>query len=96
MTATDLIQDLRRRGLRLRPNGDKLRLEGPARLLTPDLRERLTHAKMEILAALKREAAPGACGACRGTNFWYSVHGAVVCWMCHPPADLDLVNWWTL
>jgi hypothetical protein len=94
MTAADLIKDLRQRGLRLRPNGDKLRIEGPARLLTADLRERLTEAKADILAALKREAVPGACSCCGSTRWWLSIHHAIVCPTCHPAAHPSLIAEW--
>lgn len=35
-----------------------------------------------------------ACHACRERRFWRSVHGAVVCAACHPPAAEDLVVEW--
>ncbi len=34
------------------------------------------------------------CHACRGTRFWRSVHGAVVCAGCHPPPSPRLVAEW--
>jgi hypothetical protein len=35
------------------------------------------------------------CPACRGWLWWRSVHGAVVCATCHPPAAPHLVrSWW--
>lgn len=36
-----------------------------------------------------------ACFSCRGTRFWKSVHDAVSCATCHPPADPALVAEWT-
>jgi len=34
------------------------------------------------------------CSGCRGTKYWRSVHGTVVCARCHPPAKPDLVAGW--
>ena len=35
-----------------------------------------------------------ACAACRERRFWRSIHGVVVCGLCHPPAALRLVERW--
>jgi hypothetical protein len=50
--AADLIRDLSARGVRFSRNGDRLRVEAPPGTLTPELRQTLTEAKPEILAAL--------------------------------------------
>jgi hypothetical protein len=34
------------------------------------------------------------CRACRSWLFWVSIHGAVMCSTCHPPANPDLVRRW--
>jgi hypothetical protein len=34
------------------------------------------------------------CYACGTTRRWRSIHGAVVCGTCHPPADTQLVAEW--
>jgi hypothetical protein len=34
------------------------------------------------------------CRACHSWIYWVSVHGAVVCATCHPPANLSLVAHW--
>lgn len=34
------------------------------------------------------------CYCCRGTKFWKSVHGVIVCGACHPPAVPELVAEW--
>lgn len=34
------------------------------------------------------------CFACRGTQFWQSIHGAVTCGECHPPSSPSLVAEW--
>jgi hypothetical protein len=36
----------------------------------------------------------GRCRMCRGWLYWVSVHGAVVCVTCHPPASRELVKTW--
>lgn len=36
----------------------------------------------------------GACSCCLTARFWESIHGAVVCGTCHPPADAALVRRW--
>jgi hypothetical protein len=34
------------------------------------------------------------CYTCKATRFWESIHGAVICGVCHPPANTGLVvNW---
>jgi hypothetical protein len=48
-TAETLIRDLSARGVRLSRNGDKLRVEAPAGVLTPTLRAMLLEAKPAIL-----------------------------------------------
>jgi hypothetical protein len=52
-----LIDDLRRRGVVLTACGEKLRVDAPAGVLTPDLRTVLAGHKDELLAAL-RDADP--------------------------------------
>lgn len=34
------------------------------------------------------------CFACRERRFWRSIHGRVVCGVCHPPAEPWLVERW--
>ncbi len=34
------------------------------------------------------------CRCCKGTDTWSSIHGALVCGRCHPPAKPDLVKHW--
>jgi hypothetical protein len=41
------------------------------------------------------EPEPAYCPACRQARFWVSVHGAVVCGICHPPASPRLVERWS-
>ena len=34
------------------------------------------------------------CRSCHGTRFWLSIHGVIVCGLCHPPGSPDLVAEW--
>ena len=34
------------------------------------------------------------CPCCGGVRWWKSIHGAVACGRCHPPADPSLVKEW--
>jgi hypothetical protein len=40
------------------------------------------------------EAPTKRCYSCRSYIFWKSVHGAVICAACHPPANRQLVKEW--
>lgn len=55
MTAAELIADLDRRGIRLAANGDRLRVEGPLRLLDDGIRAELVAYKAELLAVLSAD-----------------------------------------
>lgn len=94
-TATQIIETLTQLGVTLRANGDRLRLE-PASKVPADLLPHIRQAKAEILAALSKPVqhpASGApCYACGSRTFWRSIHGAVICWRCHPPANESLVS----
>jgi len=52
MTARELLETLRRRGVDLKPEGDSLRYRAPAGALTPTLRNALATHKTEVLAHL--------------------------------------------
>ena len=52
MSTTDLITSLTTQDIRLSAKGDKLRVEAPANLLSPDLLTLLTSRKAELLAVL--------------------------------------------
>ncbi|MEO6463483.1 MAG: condensation domain-containing protein, partial [Candidatus Eisenbacteria bacterium] len=60
MTANALLEELRRRGVRLSANGDRLRVSAPPGALDPRLRDLLAARKEEILATLR--GATGAAG----------------------------------
>lgn len=57
MTAFDLLEDFRRRGIELRASGDKLRFR-PADALSETDRELLRRYKPDLLALLAAESAP--------------------------------------
>ena len=48
--AIDLSRQCRAAGIRLQARGDRLHVEAPAGTLTPELRQRLTEHKVELLA----------------------------------------------
>ena len=54
MTVTDILGELRQRGVILEPHGDRLRYRAPRGMLTPDLREALLENKIEILSTIRR------------------------------------------
>lgn len=58
MTSAALIAVLAGRGIRLSANGDKLRVEGPADLLTGDVYAVLVKRKPELMAVLTGKPAP--------------------------------------
>lgn len=92
MTAEAILDQARSRGIRLSVTGGELRYRAPAGALTPELRAGLVEHKPVILALLR--PAPDPCPCCGSTVRWVSVHGAVVCPLCHPPAAPWLVATW--
>jgi hypothetical protein len=50
MSAIELIRQCRSAGIRLQARGDRLHVEAPAGRLTPELRQRLTDHKADVLA----------------------------------------------
>ena len=92
-----------RRGVTIGVEGDKLRL-GPRGALDDDLLARIREHKSEIIRLLAaRKGGEGyirprlptrRCRACNSWLFWLSVHGAVACATCHPPASRSLVKSW--
>jgi hypothetical protein len=56
MTATrSLLRDLRLQGVRLASRGDRVHVEAPSGVVSPDAREQLAAAKAEVLAQLTVE-----------------------------------------
>jgi hypothetical protein len=58
MTPLELLVALRRRGIDLTVDGERLRVEAPRGALTPELRRTLAEHKPELIAELS-QAAPG-------------------------------------
>jgi hypothetical protein len=54
MTPQALLDELERLNVKLTLNGDKLQLEAPAGVLTPDLREKIRQHKPELITLLKK------------------------------------------
>jgi len=100
-----VLDELRAIGVDVVPFGDNLVIR-PASKVPPELKAKLREHKAEILAALSGQfdclRIPGAnlperaqCPACKGHLWWHSVHGAVICAQCHPPASPALIkSWW--
>ena len=97
MTAELLIADLRARGVVLVADGPLLRCR-PRSALTEDDLATLREIKPAVLAHLRIEDTASrkkvVCHACKSTRFWRSIHGPVVCGVCHPPASPSLVARW--
>lgn len=53
MTPADLLTELERRGVKLTLAGDRLHVEAPAGVLTPDLKETLAKHKAALLTLLE-------------------------------------------
>ena len=79
MTAIDIIQDLRRRGVELQAAGDRLRFR-PAGAIPPDLLERLREHKAEIIAALETTTVRA---RVRGADEVVPTANPEECWHCH-------------
>lgn len=58
------------------------------------LRDELNEKSSLPTESVSGECPSKECFACRGWLFWRSVHGAVVCAACHPPASRELVREW--
>lgn len=91
MSALQVIEDLRARGIEICAVGNRLRWK-PKSALTPDESTVLRERKFEILRWLA--AAPSApCRICRGVRYWrHAQHGHWNCCTCHPPPRPALVG----
>ena len=74
MTAVQIIQDLHRRGVQLRAEGDRLKFR-PKEAVTSHLVEVLKQYKAEIIAVLTGDRVPGLCP------------GPEKCGGCYPVSD---------
>ena len=97
MTAEGVITDLRARGIALVADGPHLRCRPRSALTECDLAT-LREIKPAVLARLREERgaslAKVVCYACKSSRFWRSIHGPIVCRVCHPPASPELVAEW--
>lgn len=82
MNAAELLREVERHGARLRPNGDRLRVEF-VEPLPDDLMDRLRQHKPELLRLLADPSAP--CEHCGCGSYWHS-GGAWHCEACAPPS----------
>ena len=78
VTATEIIQDLRRRGVQLEAVGDRLRFR-PREAVTSDLVEALKQHKAEIISTLTAPAVPA---RVRGLEGMDETVAAEICWHC--------------
>ncbi len=95
MNADVLLAQLADRGVVLVADGDRLRCR-PGSLLTAEDLAALRANKPTILDRLSAppDSRRVVCHACRSRRFWQSIHGAIICTRCHPPASSDLVARW--
>ena len=65
MNAGDLLHQLQALGVVLIPEGDRLRIDAPAGVLTPDLRQALATQKSALLQLLSQPAGTSVSGCAR-------------------------------
>ncbi|GAB4231997.1 MAG: hypothetical protein Kow00109_04350 [Acidobacteriota bacterium] len=91
MTVLERFEKL---GLTFEPAEPGYVIVRPESAVTPELAAEIKRLKAIILRELaereRRRLRP--CYACRGTDFWISHQGAIICARCHPPADERLVR----
>ena len=58
MTAGGLLEELRARGARITVQGDRLRVEAPKGVVSPEIQKRLRRRKLEILRLLANREEP--------------------------------------
>ncbi len=98
MTPTELIADLRARGIILSVVDSRLRVDAPRGVITADIREWIATHKAKLMELLLRPPSPPYSYLCqRHTRCWRcAVHtdNYWVCGICHPPYDGQIVEWW--
>lgn len=114
MTLSDLLAELKRRGIILRPEGtDAIRYRAPAGAMTEELRSLIREHKAELLGLLSAGGSgqgearaiavgitllslqpDGTCYCCKGSRWWLSRYGVLICATCHPPAVASIVARW--
>jgi len=65
MSTAELLTDLQSRGVTITAEGDRLKIKAPKGTITPELRERLTASKSDIIAALQMPSRPELEAICR-------------------------------
>lgn len=99
MTAEAILERLRSLGASVSLAGDKLRVEAPAGVLTPDLKAALIEHKAELVRLLRpvvNDLPPPVCDRCGGALFWQSIaYGPWTCARCHPPHTRRVVARWS-
>lgn len=98
MTAEAILDRLRSLGARVSLAGDKLHVEAPAGVLTPDLRQELIEHKAELVRLLQPapDLPPPVCDRCGGAVFWQSVaYGPWTCARCCAPDARRIVARWS-
>jgi hypothetical protein len=78
MSAEFFLEELTALGVRLTPEGDKLRYRGPRDVLTTELVERMASMKPELLEALRQRRA----ARVRGSDSVEPAYGPDLCWHC--------------
>ena len=78
MTASDIIQELNRRGVELKVEGERLRFR-PKHAVTPDLLATMREHKAEIVSTL---TAPAVRARVRGWEETVETAACEVCWHC--------------
>jgi len=98
MTAQAILESPRVLGARVSLVGDRLRVELPAGVLTPDLRQELIEHKAELVRLLQPapDLPPPVCDRCGGAVFWQSVaYSPWTCARCYPPDTWRIVARWS-
>lgn len=54
----------------------------------------IRHEMLRSHPTLRAQGYERGCYSCRSIHFWASIHGAVICGACHPPAHDALVAYW--
>jgi len=97
MNANLLLDKLKRRGIALAANGDRLTIEAPKGALTDELRQALMDHKPELLGLLSGEPRPTRpCFSCR-SQCWRrrppERGGRWLCGACHPDQERLQREW---
>jgi TubC N-terminal docking domain len=90
MTASQLMDDLDQRGIRLEVRGDRLRYS-PRSAVTPELTERMIQCKPELLKIIRGDGGTSLeCCWCGSTRLIDGLSGRVWCDDCERPAWLPI------